>query len=90
MFWGWRKIVNTILESVNEDGYNQSSRTIVPFQIAYEVSIHKAQVLEYNSVKRVITNEVEELVPHNIFYTAITIARKKWGFIGLHRLNKKF
>lgn len=43
------------------------SRTIVPFQIAYAVSIHKAQGLEYDSVKIVITDEVEELVTHNIF-----------------------
>jgi len=51
--------------------------TIVPFQVAYAVSIHKAQGLEYNSVKVVITDEVEEMVSHNIFYTAITRAREK-------------
>lgn len=65
------------LKSVDEDGDDQTSRTIVPFQIAYAVSIHKAQGLEYNSVKIVITDEVEELVTHNIFYTAITRAREK-------------
>ncbi len=48
----------------------------IPFQIAYAVSIHKAQGLEYDSVKIVLTNEIEELVNHNIFYTAITRARK--------------
>lgn len=47
----------------------------IPFQIAYAVSIHKAQGLEYDSVKIVITNEVEELITHNIFYTAITRAK---------------
>ena len=52
-------------------------RTIVPFQIAYAVSIHKAQGLEYNSVKIIITDEVEECITHNIFYTAITRAREK-------------
>ena len=52
-------------------------RTIVPFQIAYAVSIHKAQGLEYNSVKIIITDEVEERITHNIFYTAITRAREK-------------
>lgn len=51
-------------------------RTIVPFQIAYAVSIHKAQGLEYNSVKIIITDEVEERITHNIFYTAITRARE--------------
>ena len=52
-------------------------RTIVTFQIAYAVSIHKAQGLEYNSVKIIITDEVEERITHNIFYTAITRAREK-------------
>ncbi len=50
--------------------------TIVPFQVAYAVSIHKAQGLEYESVKVVITNEIEEKITHNIFYTAITRAMK--------------
>lgn len=54
-----------------------TSDTTVPFQVAYAVSIHKAQGLEYNSVKIVITNEVEEMISHNIFYTAITRARKE-------------
>lgn len=64
------------LKSADEDGDDGMSRTIVPFQIAYAVSIHKAQGLEYTSVKIVITDEVEELVTHNIFYTAITRARR--------------
>lgn len=63
------------LKSADEE--DNDLRTIVPFQIAYAVSIHKAQGLEYDSVKIVITDEVEELVTHNIFYTAITRARKK-------------
>jgi len=53
-----------------------SSRSVVPFQVAYAVSIHKAQGLEYDSVKIVITDEIDELITHNIFYTAITRARK--------------
>ena len=61
--------------STDED--SDSSRTVVPFQVAYAVSIHKAQGLEYNSVKIVITNEIEELITHNIFYTAITRAKEK-------------
>lgn len=65
------------LKSADEDGDDRSSYTVVPFQIAYAVSIHKAQGLEYDSVKIVITDEVEELVTHNIFYTAITRAREK-------------
>ena len=65
------------LKSADEDGDYITSYTVVPFQIAYAVSIHKAQGLEYDSVKIVITDEVEELVTHNIFYTAITRAKKK-------------
>jgi len=49
--------------------------TTVPFQVAYAVSIHKAQGLEYNSVKIVITDSNEEHISHNIFYTAITRTR---------------
>lgn len=49
---------------------------IVPFQIAYAVSIHKAQGLEYDSVKIVIADETEEQITHNIFYTAITRAKQ--------------
>lgn len=59
-----------------DDDDNDSSN-IMPFQVAYAVSIHKAQGLEYNSVKIVITNEVEEMISHNIFYTAITRAKEK-------------
>lgn len=62
-------------KSSDED--DESSDAVVPFQIAYAVSIHKAQGLEYNSVKLVITNEVEERISHNIFYTAITRAKEK-------------
>jgi len=49
--------------------------TVVPFQVAYAVSIHKAQGLEFSSVKIVITDEIEDHVTHSIFYTAITRAR---------------
>lgn len=54
-----------------------SSKCLIPFHIAYAVSIHKAQGLEYNSVKIVLANNVEDNINHNIFYTAITRARKK-------------
>lgn len=66
------------LKHADEDGDERTSFTIVPFQIAYTVSIHKAQGLEYDSVKIVITDAVEELVTHNIFYTAITRSREKF------------
>lgn len=61
----------------SDDDDDDYSNTVVPFQIAYAVSIHKAQGLEYNSVKIVITDEVEEMITHNIFYTAITRARER-------------
>lgn len=54
-----------------------ASDSIIPFQIAYAVSIHKAQGLEYQSVKIVITRDVEEMITHNIFYTAITRTKSK-------------
>lgn len=59
-----------------DDDDDGTSDTIVPFQVAYAVSIHKAQGLEYKSVKIVITDEVEEKITHNIFYTSITRARE--------------
>lgn len=62
--------------NTDEDETDNDS-TIVPFQVAYAVSIHKAQGLEYDSVKIVITNETEERITHSIFYTAITRAKKK-------------
>lgn len=52
-------------------------KTIVPFQIAYAVSIHKAQGLEYKSVKVVIPSSNAEKISHGIFYTAITRAKEK-------------
>lgn len=66
--------INKYRDSDEDDDYYDL--TIVPFQIAYAVSIHKAQGLEYDSVKIVITNEVEEKISHNIFYTAITRAKE--------------
>ncbi len=61
---------------VDDDGHEKEHQQVVPFQVAYAISIHKAQGLEYNSVKVVVTNEIEELITHNIFYTAITRARE--------------
>ena len=62
-------------ENMSDDD-NDDNNTIVPFQVAYAVSIHKAQGLEFDSVKLIITNEVDELITHNIFYTAITRTKK--------------
>lgn len=51
--------------------------SVVPFQLAYAVSIHKAQGLEYDSVKVIIPRSNSEKITHGIFYTAITRAKKK-------------
>ena len=56
---------------------DMDTRTKLPFQISYAMSIHKAQGLEFDSVKIVITKETDELVTKNIFYTAVTRAKKK-------------
>lgn len=67
--------VNQFQNSDDDDDSDNS--TVVPFQVAYAVSIHKAQGLEYDSVKIIITNESEERITHNIFYTAITRTKDK-------------
>lgn len=61
----------------DDDGDDLDMKITVPFQIAYAVSIHKAQGLEYSYVKIVITKEVDELISHNIFYTAITRSKNQ-------------
>ncbi|NJL56510.1 AAA family ATPase [bacterium] len=58
------------------DEDDDSLNTTVPFQVAYAVSIHKAQGLEYDSVKLVITDANEDDITHSIFYTAVTRARE--------------
>ena len=56
---------------------DMDTRIKLPFQISYAMSIHKAQGLEFDSVKIVITKESDELVTKNIFYTAVTRAKNK-------------
>jgi len=58
------------------DEDDDSLNTSVPFQVAYAVSIHKAQGLEYDSVKIVITDANEDDITHSVFYTAVTRARE--------------
>lgn len=67
----------SVNKAADTDEEEEDIDSIVPFQIAYAVSIHKAQGLEYDSVKLIITEEIDELITQNIFYTAITRARKK-------------
>lgn len=60
----------------NEEDKSQM-KSIIPFHLAYAVSIHKSQGLEYDSVKVIIPNSNIERITHGIFYTAITRAKKK-------------
>jgi len=60
----------------SSDNEETTNYHIIPFQVAYAVSIHKSQGLEFDSVKIVISDENEDRINHNIFYTAITRARK--------------
>lgn len=66
-----------VFERPGSDDDDDEVNTLVPFQLAYAVSIHKAQGLEYDSVKAVITDANEERISHSIFYTAITRARRR-------------
>lgn len=63
-------------EDTDDEASIEYSTTVIPFQIAYALSIHKAQGLEYESVKLVIPCEVDDLVTHDIFYTGVTRAKK--------------
>ena len=68
--------------------------SIIPFQLAYAVSIHKAQGLEYDSVKIIIPSNNSEKITHGIFYTAITRAKKKlkifWSSETMNEIVKSF
>ncbi|MFT4143173.1 MAG: ATP-dependent RecD-like DNA helicase [Mobilitalea sp.] len=78
----------------SDEDYDTEIDAVVPFQIAYAVSIHKAQGLEYESVKLVITEDIDEMITHNIFYTAITRARSNlkiyWSPESQQRVISKF
>lgn len=64
-------------DSKEDEDYEMSRmKSIVPFQLAYAVSIHKAQGLEYESIKIVIPSSNSERITHGVFYTAITRAKK--------------
>lgn len=61
----------------SSDEESTDNEHVLPMQVAYAVSIHKSQGLEYDSVKIVIADETEERITHNIFYTAVTRARSE-------------
>lgn len=66
----------SVKEPSDQDEEQIDDEAVIPFQVAYAVSIHKAQGLEYSSVKLVLTKDAESRITHNIFYTAITRARE--------------
>lgn len=72
-------MVSFSVEESNNDPDNEArpNSEKIPFQVAYAISVHKAQGLEFDSVKVVVTKDVEKRFSHNIFYTAITRARKR-------------
>lgn len=66
--------VNEFMDNNDEDnGYDH----IIPFTLAYAITIHKAQGLEYDSVKIIINSNIKEEINKNIFYTAITRAKNE-------------
>lgn len=65
------KNIDTDIES------DSDNKALIPFQLAYATSIHKAQGLEYSSVKIVVTDVIDEFITHDIFYTAVTRSKKK-------------
>ena len=65
------------VDSVEFEDEEWRMRSVIPFQLAYAVSIHKAQGLEYDSVKVIIPKSNSGKITHGIFYTAITRAKKK-------------
>jgi ATP-dependent exoDNAse (exonuclease V), alpha subunit - helicase superfamily I member len=66
----------SVTDRDTSDDDDDEPHNVVPFQVAYAVSIHKAQGLEYDSVKVVVTDANEDDLTHSIFYTAVTRARR--------------
>lgn len=64
-----------VYDSENCEHYPYEKR-IIPIEIAYATSFHKAQGLEYDSVKIVIANVDDKIIRHDLFYTAVTRTKK--------------
>lgn len=76
-FLNWKTLVEfSVQKPISTDNDDENIRHEIPFQVSYAISIHKSQWLEYDSVKIIISDEIWEQISHNIFYTAITRARK--------------
>lgn len=99
---GWKENSTIISFYVRENGGGLTEKereeakinSIVPFQLAYAVSIHKAQGLEYDSVKIVIPSSNSEFISHGVFYTAITRTKEKlkiyWSADTMDKIIKSF
>ena len=72
-----------------DDEDNEINNYYVPFDVAYAMSIHKSQGLEFDSVKIIITDEIDEKISHNIFYTAITRAKNQLAIYWSPETEKK-
>jgi hypothetical protein len=68
----------SVYEYETSDEDDDSLNTNVPFQVAYAVSIHKAQGLEYDSVKIVITDANEDDITHSIFISSTDRLGNDW------------
>lgn len=79
---------------IDEEDEQSRMKSVVPFQLAYAVSIHKAQGLEYDSVKVIIPTNNSEKITHGVFYTAITRAKKNlkiyWSSETMNEIVKSF
>lgn len=75
---GKNTIVSVFKNVTSFDDYDNelNVRSKLPFQLAYAMSIHKAQGLEFEKVKIIITEDTEDHISKNVFYTAITRAKK--------------
>jgi exodeoxyribonuclease V alpha subunit len=70
---GHQVITLSAKESWDQEGdIDDRSPSFLPFEVAYAVSIHKAQGLEYSDVRIIVTDNIAEKITPNIFYTAIT------------------
>lgn len=67
-----KSLISITVDKKFDSDYDEDKSKLVPFQIAYAVSIHKSQGLEFEHVKIVICDDIDDEITHNIFYTAVT------------------
>ncbi|WP_337798021.1 ATP-dependent RecD-like DNA helicase [Mesomycoplasma hyorhinis] len=64
------------IKSVLENSDSDNQEVNLPFTLSYAISINKAQGLEFNSVSLVFSSITDDLITFEIFYTAVTRAKK--------------